>query len=255
MENLINFNDNKFNNSENSKAKFSATSLKLIALIAMTFDHVATTFITNKVLYVVFRCIGKLTAPIFWFFIAQGFYKSRNIKKYFFRLLVFAIISHFPYMLLSYNNIIPFKHSVLNQTSVLWGLLCGLVLLWIWNNKTLINFKFIKITLCLFCCVAAFWADWGMLSPIVIWIFGTNNHKKYTHIYLFIFVITLHCIFYIFLFDLGYILHFATLFVLPLILQYSGLKSNSQKFNLKWLFYLYYPLHLYLLYFIKWLIP
>ena len=247
------YNFKDINNSNNYRGKLSANALKIIAIFAMTLDHIASTFITNEIVYTIFRTIGKLTAPIFWFFIAEGFYKTKNLKKYFLRLIIFAILSHFPYMLLFYNNLLPFKHSFLNQTSVLWGLLCGLSVLYIWNHNNLKQFPFIKITLCLFCCFCAFWADWGILSPVAIWILGTNTNKNYLRYILLAVVIIVHSIIYTYL-NLNYIIHFATLLAIPLMLQYSGKKSNLNIKNIKWLFYFYYPIHLLILYFLKWLI-
>ena len=78
--------------------KLNANHLKMIAIVAMTIDHIADiiypSFPANPVA-IVMHMIGRLTAPIMWFFIAEGFYKTRSLKKYFFRLLLFAVISHF----------------------------------------------------------------------------------------------------------------------------------------------------------------
>ena len=239
MENkTLEFED--INKTQYPYGKLSANCLKLIALITMTLDHIAISFISNEILYTVFRIIGRLTAPIFWFFIAEGFYKTRSLKKYFFRLLLFAVISHFPFMLLEYNNFLPFKYSLINQTSVIWGLFCGLLTLYIWNSKKLKNFPYIKICLCLCTCLLAFWADWGILSPIAIWIFGTNRSKKLLQTSLLILAIFLFCIERIMLFSVGYILNLATILAIPLILLYSGKQTSILKLNLKWLFYVYY---------------
>jgi len=34
--------------------------------------------------------IGRLTAPIMWFFIAEGFHYTKNVKKYILRLFIAA---------------------------------------------------------------------------------------------------------------------------------------------------------------------
>ena len=41
--------------------------------------------------------IGRLTAPIMWFFICEGYHYTRDVKKYMIRLGIFAVISHFAY--------------------------------------------------------------------------------------------------------------------------------------------------------------
>lgn len=74
--------------------------LKLIAIISMTFDHVAWAvfpgFSTHP-LAVIMHIFGRIACPIFCFFIVQGYIYTKNFKKYFCRILIFAIISHVPY--------------------------------------------------------------------------------------------------------------------------------------------------------------
>ena len=69
-----------------SKTKgLNANQLKLIAIIAMTIDHIVWTVCPgySTVWWVVIlHVIGRLTAPIMWFFIAEGYYHTRNFKKY-----------------------------------------------------------------------------------------------------------------------------------------------------------------------------
>ena len=68
----------------------SSFVLKIIAVTTMLIDHSG---------YLIFggfsfmNYIGRLAFPIFAFLITEGYIHTSNIKKYFFRLLVFAIIS------------------------------------------------------------------------------------------------------------------------------------------------------------------
>jgi len=73
----------------------NAFVLKVIALVAMLFDHVGAVF-PNHVPFE-FRLIGRLTFPIFVFLLAEGFHHTKNAKKFLLRLFAFAIISEFPY--------------------------------------------------------------------------------------------------------------------------------------------------------------
>ena len=80
--------------------KFNATQLKYIAIIAMTIDHLGWLLYPGLVkgaVPVTMHIIGRLTAPIMWYFIAEGCYYTKNIKKYFLRLMGFAIVSHFAF--------------------------------------------------------------------------------------------------------------------------------------------------------------
>ena len=126
------------------KKTLDANKLKLIAIIAMTLDHIAWLLFpgySDGALPVVMHIIGRLTCPIMCYFIAEGYYHTRNIRKYTFRLFLFAVISHFAYIFASNDfvdarSFIPFYFgSILNQTSVMWPLAWGLVMLRVANSE------------------------------------------------------------------------------------------------------------------------
>lgn len=99
------------------KKTLDANQLKLIAIFAMTVDHIAWLLFpgyAKGALPVVMHIIGRLTCPIMCYFIAEGYYHTRNINKYTFRLFLFAVISHFAYIFAS-NDFVdaPFVHPVL----------------------------------------------------------------------------------------------------------------------------------------------
>ena len=68
--------------------RFNANQLKLIAIIAMVVDHCAVVFVSDSssVMWLL-RMIGRMTAPIMCFFIAEGYFHTSNLKKYMGRLL------------------------------------------------------------------------------------------------------------------------------------------------------------------------
>ena len=71
-------------------------TLKIIALITMIIDHIGLVFFPEMV---IFRIIGRMAFPIFAFFIAEGWYYTKNKKKYVLLLFVFMIISWVPFCL------------------------------------------------------------------------------------------------------------------------------------------------------------
>ena len=78
------------------KRGLNAGQLKLIAIIAMLFDHCVFLFLKNYFeVAVVLNVIGRLTMPIMCFFVAEGFYHTKDIKRYLMRMAVFAVISQY----------------------------------------------------------------------------------------------------------------------------------------------------------------
>ena len=112
------------------KQGLTSYDLKRIAILAMTIDHLAWTFFPGydtRWFVLLAHIIGRLTAPIMWFFISEGFYHTRNVKKYAQRMFCLAIVSHFAYNFFFGIPLIP--TGIFNQTSVIWSLAWGLVLL------------------------------------------------------------------------------------------------------------------------------
>ena len=75
----------------------SAFVLKIIAAIAMFMDHIG--YLINDGKFTYFNYIGRIAFPIFAFQISEGYVHTKNVKKYFFRLFIFALISQIPFML------------------------------------------------------------------------------------------------------------------------------------------------------------
>lgn len=122
----------------NKEKGLNANQLKLIAILAMTLDHLTWTLFpgySTEWYVILFHIIGRLTAPIMWFFIAEGFHYTHDIKKYAIRLFVLAAISHFTYNFCFGMSPVPFQTTVFNQTGVVWSLAWGLVLLYIYEEK------------------------------------------------------------------------------------------------------------------------
>lgn len=99
--------------------------LKLLALLTMLVDHIGYMFYPNEML---FRIIGRLAFPIFAYQIAVGYSQTSNLKKYVFRLLLFAIITQLPY---SFFNI-DFKFNPFHF-NVLFTFILGIGLLYIFD--------------------------------------------------------------------------------------------------------------------------
>ncbi|MBQ0002913.1 MAG: hypothetical protein KBT21_05190 [Treponema sp.] len=79
---------------------FNQAVIKYIVIILMVLDHYAQYYLnSNSNLYFFCRTISRLTGPTMAFFIAEGYYHTRNVKKYLLRLGIFAVISTIPFAL------------------------------------------------------------------------------------------------------------------------------------------------------------
>ncbi len=165
-----------------TRSGLDSNMLKLIAIAAMTADHIAWLLFPGyptDPLPIILHIIGRLTCPIMCFFIAEGYHYTRNIKKYTARLFVFAVISHFAYIFASndfadWHSFIPFYYgNILNQTSVIWSLAWGLVLLRIADNSKIKMPA--KVILTLLICAVALPADWSCIASLSVLSIGTNR--------------------------------------------------------------------------------
>ncbi len=235
--------------------KLDSNTLKLIAILAMTIDHVTWLLFPGyptDVLPVLLHIIGRITCPIMCYFIAEGYHHTRNINKYTTRLFVFAVISHFAYVFASssfvdWKSFIPFYYGdVFNQTSVIWPLAWGLVMLRIENSQKIKNI-WIKMILMMQICVITFPSDWSCVASLCVFAIGVNrgNFKKQMT-WMSFFVLT-YAIVYFFAMNKVYgIVQMGVVLSIPLLMMYNGERGKNPGINkfMKWFFYIYYPLHL-----------
>lgn len=214
--------------------------LKIIAIIAMLFDHTGY-IILGKFTFM--NYIGRLAFPIFAFAISEGYSHTKDLKKYFLRLFIFAIISQVPYMLfLSTININNFS------LNILFTLVLGLLAITLYDKS---KNKVLGITFVILCSIIATLLpfDYGWFGITTIFIFYIfKNQKIYMNIlfgisafinYLYNFITTSRIEYLL-------IILFCILSLIPINL-YNGKKGK----NIKYLLYLFYPLHLILLYIIS----
>ncbi len=238
--------------------KLDANTIKLIAFIAMTIDHITWMVFPGypkEVTPILLHMIGRITCPVMCYFIAEGYHYTRNVSKYMTRLFVFAIISHFAYVFASgdfvdWKSFIPFYYGrVLNQTSVMWSLLWGLIMLRVANSQK-IQKNVVKIILIALICVISFPSDWSCVASLCILAFGTNRGNFKAQMLWMIFYVTIYAAVYFFAIDKIYgLLQLSVVFAIPIMMMYNGQRGKVQSFNnvMKWLFYLYYPLHLFVI--------
>lgn len=238
--------------------RLDSNILKFFAIIAMTIDHIAWAVFpgySTDIVPVVLHIIGRITCPIMCYFIAEGYHYTRNINKYTTRLFVFAIISHFAYVTASnsfvdWKSFIPFYYGdIFNQTSVIWALAWGLVMLRVAHSKKIKN-NFPKIILVLLICVISFPSDWSCIASLCVLAIGTNRGNFKKQMLWMIFYVFIYATVYFFALNKTYgIIQMGIVLAIPLLMMYNGKRGKNQKLNsiMKWFFYVYYPLHLFLI--------
>lgn len=188
------------------------------------------------------------------YFIAEGYHYTRNINKYTFRLFAFAFVSHFAYIFASndfvdFKSFIPFYYgNFLNQTSVMWSLAWGLVMLRIADCKRIKSIY--KVSLVILICIITLPSDWSCIAALCIMAIGTNRGDFRKQMSWMIFYVALYSLVYFFAIDKAYgILQMGVVLSIPVIAMYNGKRGKNPKINkfMKWFFYIFYPLHLFVI--------
>lgn len=226
------------------KAGLNSNQLKCIAIIAMTIDHLTWTFFPGygTQWYVILaHIIGRITAPIMWYFVAEGYYHTRNVKRYAMRLFLLAFVSHFAYNFCFGIPLLPLVTSIFNQTSVAWSLAWGLILLWILDRHFLKAWQ--ETAAVLLVCVLTFPSDWSCIAAMAVVYLGVNRGNFRAQMrWMMIWTSIYAAVYFLFIDRIYAIIQLGTCLSIPLLRQYNG-----QRGNCRWmgkLFYAYYPAHL-----------
>jgi len=214
-------------------------TLKIIAITAMALDHIGAVFFPNVL---ILRLIGRIAAPIMAFFIAEGYTKTRNLKRYMLRLFVFALLSMVPYYLV-------FGRSPFN---ILFDLLLGLIIIFLTDR---VKEDYYKWGIVLLAAIIAFLigTDGRMgISALAYLFYRFRNDKKALALsmsVLYVCPMVLMVLYSVFFMNTlpqnaVFWLHPFSLLSLPLISGYNEERGR----NYKYLFYIFYPAHLLIIY-------
>jgi hypothetical protein len=224
------------------KKGITGNALKMIAVITMLIDHIGAVVIENGILKYqnpllmqtilatpegarwsiinfILRTIGRIAFPVFCFLLVEGFFHTRDVKKYGIRLLVFALISEIPFDLAVFDSWFhPGYQNAMGdplRQFLAIGAGCGASIL-----------------------LKSDYNIYGIFLILVIYIFRDNKKLQAVFTGITSALISVSC------FGAG------ALSLVP-IHMYNGKKGER---NLKYLFYWFYPLHLILLYILRLLI-
>lgn len=220
--------------------------LKYLVIVAMLIDHIAWGFVPlESVAGQVMHFIGRLTGPTMGYFLAEGYIHTRNKAKYGLRLGIFALISWVPFSLFEVSYW-PSMHQ-----SVIYTLFLGFLAMWVWDREKLSQtVKWLIIIGLIVLSLPGDWAIFDVAWPLALYIYRDNEQdrlRRYT-----VLCVTATLVFVIGgdpwwrgLCNLG-------IMMVPLILRfcYNGERGSNHPFH-KWFFYVFYPLHLLVLFLIK----
>ena len=104
----------------------TSAALHCLAMFFMLLAHMWATVVPGNEWM---TCVGRLAFPIYAFLTVEGYFHTRDLKKYALRLLIFALVSEIPFNLMLAGQIFYPVHQ-----NVLWAFLLGLGLIH-WNEK------------------------------------------------------------------------------------------------------------------------
>lgn len=226
--------------------KLSGSILKLLAVITMVIDHIGAYMLNDvpactETLFTVgttditvvwlMRTVGRLAFPLFCFLMVEGFYHTHDRSRYGRQLLLFALLSEIPWDLINHGR--WFCLSSQNVFFSLWLGYLAMVLMDKYRGDRFILFLGMTV---LAVSTILFRADYGMggfLFMISLYVWRRSWLGKFLP--------------GIFLLPTGWA---ACLASIPCRF-YNGTRGFIKGNWLKFTFYIFYPVHLLVLWWLK----
>lgn len=223
--------------------KFGLTNnqLKIIAMLAMLSDHIGKELLPQ---YPVLQIIGRLAFPIFAYMIAEGCFYTKNKMRYFLTVALLGVGCQAVYLVAEHS----FYQNILITFSLSIILIFSLENFRIKREKISAIILFSTASVVFAICVVmpfalkeqGFQIDYGIfgtLLPVAVFYAPDKSRKL---VYTFGMLILLSN-------SIGGIQWFSLLSV-PLLALYN---QKRGKYNIKPLFYIFYPAHLVVIYLIS----
>ena len=220
--------------------KFGLTNnqLKIIAMLCMIVDHIGVAFFPNVQ---ILRIIGRISFPIFAYMIAEGCHYTKNRKKYLGIILSMAIafqVFYYVFMQDLYQCIfVTFSLSIATIFTIDSFIKSNNIINRILMLLSLALIVFVGIICPIIFKDYGFYIDYGVYGialPILIYFVPKKWIKLLVTAILFIF----QAIF-------SSSLQWWALLSIPFLALYNGERG---KLKMKYFFYIFYPLHLVIIY-------
>ncbi len=212
----------------------SITTLKLLVLPFMVIDHVYVIFISIFDIPIEFKYLGRIVYPIFILAAIEGYYYTSDKKKYITRLLISSTLMHLGNYIL--NTLLPRTDGFILQTNIFIPILFIILFLYLLDNIKLKKNVVLSISIITFSLPLLNYL--GQIPYVFLGLLlyqFRNNRFKQIIIY----------ILYSLLFIGTY--QFYMIAAAPLIYLYNNKKGKGYKY----LFYTFYPVHIYVMYIIS----
>ena len=238
--------ENRLNDIKKQKRNiriFSSNALKIIACVSMLIDHIGIVFVDNNLFM---RAVGRLAFPVFAFLLVQGLLRTSDVRRYLLRLGIFAVVSEIPFDLAMHDTIwYP------GAQNIFFTLTAGLFAIYAMDSRGPIGRWKVEIVLAAALLAEFLRFDYGMVGIIVMFYLIEKERSgadAYTLAYFNkkqnIEIVVLSSLVYILCLGMNQL--YALLAMIP-VNMYSGERGRMK---LKYFFYLFYPLHLLLIWFI-----
>lgn len=234
------------------KLAIKGSTLKWIAIITMLIDHTGATLVYGmvttasahdyqfwNVLYWIMRAIGRLAFPIFCYLLVEGVKHTSNPTKYALRLLAFAFISDMPFDYAFFGGWIVWDHQ-----NVFFTLFIGFVAIQCgryleeWCTNSALKYLLVAVSTLAFMVGADFlhtdYGSMGVLTIVLIYYFPSilpDKRKGFGFLFALIPLILTNPT------------EVPALLDALVIRKYDGTRGRQMKY----FFYLFYPVHLLIL--------
>jgi len=239
----------------NVKLNNDTNMLKLVAIVAMLIDHLGSQIFPQ---FIVMRQIGRIAFPIFAYCIAAGCVYTRNIGKYALRVGILAILVQplyaatmghtlsgvFDWTKGFYRPDLIVEYFYSKKLNILFSLGAGILLIWTIREDKLVATAALAAALFMFKGRLDYGID-GIILILLFYSFIDRPLVSAVSVGLFTLYMGAPMLFSNMRFSYGTQIYALAALPLIYIRMNTGLKLN------KYVFYIFYPAHLLLIFFAK----
>ncbi|MFD3157217.1 TraX family protein [Haloimpatiens sp. FM7330] len=235
--------------------KLNSFQLKIFAMILMVLDHLYS-YIPNMPSW--FNYLGRIVAPIFFFFVVEGFFHTRDRKKYAIRLFTWSLVMFVGSKIV----VMLFNREGGLHNNIFLSLAMAVVLMsaieFIKKNKQNKKLCIVSIIAAIGIAILGVLTEasiYGVVMTLVFYFFRDKKGKMIIMYIITSLILTLGLslpefitnpefnVYGLFFFDIQWM----QVFAFPFFLMYNGKRGLNTKFT-KYLFYVFYPVHLWIIY-------